>query len=283
MESRDGNKFDGYQKTDLAYSTISDHKLWASFLTPEKKAEQTGTHLPVLVFWHGGGFVTGHRMYEPWWPQWLLELGLSRNAMLVSPDYRLLPEATGSDILEDMDAFWTWFLTILPTIAESDQWNVRPDLNRIVCVGQSAGGSIAVHSALERPDAQIKAVITLYAPLSMVPQLKMARPRKIMGSWPPPSRQAEVKIRAYIQSTKGTIRTSSNPADMWELMMCILQQGWMPRLVQRKPDQRLDTIAVMEEKKALPPMWLVHGQDDSVVSLPAWFYRDMCCRRIILI
>jgi hypothetical protein len=25
---------------------------------------------PVLVYWHGGGFIVGHRMYEPWWSNW---------------------------------------------------------------------------------------------------------------------------------------------------------------------------------------------------------------------
>jgi acetyl esterase/lipase len=54
----------------------------------QKVAEERrrGAHVtvPVLVYWHGGGFIVGYRLYEPWWPDWLLELALSQNALIMA-------------------------------------------------------------------------------------------------------------------------------------------------------------------------------------------------------
>ena len=113
----------------------------------------------------------------------------------------------------------------------------------------------------------MKAIVTLYAPLyNDLPEVKLSRPRKILGSWPPPPRQAEAKIRAYIQRTKGTVRTRGEVMEMWDLVACIVQQGRLPRMVNSRPDPRLDTIATIK-KKGLPPIWMIHGEQDSVVSL----------------
>ncbi|KAK4155641.1 Alpha/Beta hydrolase protein [Chaetomidium leptoderma] len=272
MVSSQKSKFDSFRRRDVVYTTVAGHGILASIFTPKRVEEERrhdGAHVkvPVLVFWHGGGFVVGDRLYEPWWPDWILEFALSQRAMIVAPDYRLLPEACGADILQDMDAFWTWFLGTLPGMAASESWRVRPDVDHIVCAGHSAGASIAAHSALERPDAGIKALVSFYGALFDSPDFKIARPRMIAGSWPPPPREAEAKIRSYIRRTKGTVRTDGDPAEMWELFTSILQQGRLPRIYNQRPDPRLNILGRIEAKKSLPPIWLVHGQNDSVVPV----------------
>jgi len=259
------SKFDNFCRSDFTYTTIRDHELKASVLTPRKALDHNPSALPVVVFWHGGGFVTGDRMYEPWFPLWMLQFADSTSAMIVSPDYRLLPEATLVDVCDDMSAFWTWFLESFPSITQAASWNVQPDLNRIVCIGQSAGGCIAIHSALDRPDVNIRAVVSLHGPLVMVSELKTSHPRIVGGVMPPPPRQAEAKIRAYIALTKGNVRTVGNPVDMWELVTCFVQQGWMPRLVSRNAGSRADTLSMLKNAAAFPPLWVVHARDDSVV------------------
>lgn len=270
------SKLDRFSRTDYIYSTVDGHDLWTSIFSPKPEGERKGGHnagaatqVPVLIFWHGGGFIVGDRLYEPWWPGWLLELVLSQNALIVAPDYRLLPEASGADILDDAEAFWTWLLDTVPALAESESWSMRPDFDRIICAGHSAGGSLALLSALERPDADVKAVVSLYGPLdSSVPELKMSRPRMILGSWPPPPRQAEAEIRSYMMKTRGMTRSSGSPSEMWTLVACILQQGRLHRMFSsRRPDTRLDAVATIEKRGWTPPVWIVHGLDDSVVPL----------------
>ena len=48
----------------------------------------------------------------------LTDLVLTTPAILISPVYRLLPEASGTDLLTDIHDFWTWlhspYLPIIP-------------------------------------------------------------------------------------------------------------------------------------------------------------------------
>jgi acetyl esterase/lipase len=64
------SKFDSFDRLDLAFASVNGHKLEATILTPEKLQEKASGIYPVLVYWHGGGFIVGHRMYEPWWSNW---------------------------------------------------------------------------------------------------------------------------------------------------------------------------------------------------------------------
>jgi acetyl esterase/lipase len=54
--------------------------------------------------------VGGQRAYQPWLSHWLLDLALQTPAILVSADYRLIPEATARDAIDDArDAVgWIW-------------------------------------------------------------------------------------------------------------------------------------------------------------------------------
>lgn len=265
------SKFDAFEKKDIVYTTVAQHQIQASVFTPRPAADDISpkrppTTAPVLVYWHGGGFIVGDRLYEPWWPVWLLEFALAKGAMIIAPDYRLLPEATGADIMDDMHAFWNWFLHSLPGIAASECWDHWPDVHRVISAGHSAGGSLALHSAMQRLDVPVRAVLSLYGPLYYdVPELRTARPRPILGVMPPPPRQAERIIRTYVQRTKGTVRTAGDVLEMWGLVACILQQGRLPRMMMARHDPRLDALAVIERRKWCPPIWVVHAESDSVV------------------
>lgn len=197
----------------------------------------------------------------------LIQYASSHGALVVAPDYRLIPEATGADILDDVEAFWDWLHGFLPGFAQAHAWTAQPDLGRILSVGQSTGGCLAVQSALIRPEMGIRAVVSLYAPLVYnVPSFTVPRPRRILGTMPPPPGQAERLIRAHIKRTRGTIRTTGDPAHMWELLLCIMQQGRVPSLMNTRQDPRLDIVSLLNRVHKLPPLWLVHGKEDSVVS-----------------
>lgn len=60
--------------------------------------------------------------------------------MIISPNYRLLPEAKGVDILQDLNNFWSWLSTgVEQSLASVGLSNIKLDLGQLLVVGESAG------------------------------------------------------------------------------------------------------------------------------------------------
>ncbi|MEU3188287.1 alpha/beta hydrolase [Streptomyces sp. NPDC006923] len=109
----------------------------------------TGRSTPApCVYWmHGGGMVMGDRFSQIDIPlEWLDLFG----AVVVSVDYRLAPEATGTTLVEDCYQGLLW-------ISEhADELGVDPA--RIIVAGVSAGGGLAAGVALMARDRGTPAV-----------------------------------------------------------------------------------------------------------------------------
>jgi acetyl esterase/lipase len=148
------SRFAPFTRHDVPYHVINGVPLMATILTPARISNSRGgvvsdKKYPVMVRWHGGGFIVGHRMYEPWFAQWLLDLALDHQAIIVTPDYRLMPESTGTEILSDVAHFWRWLQRDFPRYMEQQQQQglPRPDVGNILCCGESSGGFISVYNA----------------------------------------------------------------------------------------------------------------------------------------
>ncbi|MDH6283324.1 alpha/beta hydrolase [Prescottella agglutinans] len=105
------------------------------------------TMAPCVYWMHGGGMVMGDRFSQIDIPlDWLDEFG----AVVVSVDYRLAPEATGTTLVEDCYQGLRW-------IAEhSTELGVDPE--RIVVAGVSAGGGLAAGVTLLARDSGTPAI-----------------------------------------------------------------------------------------------------------------------------
>lgn len=97
--------------------------------------------VPCVYWMHGGGMVMGDRYSQIDIPlEWLDLFG----AVVVSVDYRLAPDATGTALVDDCHLGLRW-------IAENaDELGVDPD--RVVVAGASAGGGLAAGVALMARD-----------------------------------------------------------------------------------------------------------------------------------
>ncbi|KAE8423109.1 putative polyketide synthase [Aspergillus pseudocaelatus] len=261
-----GRKFDAFHRVDREYGEIAGHPLVVSLFIP--KTTKPGASYPVLVHFHGGGFIVGHRLYEPWYADWLLEMALSKGAIIVSPDFRLLPEASPLEVLDDIHCFWEWLHQ--EAAADAMSWvdcPVNLDLGQIALHGESSGGWLAVQSCLRYPEARIKCVITSSASLdSQIPYLTIPGPKSIMGQPPIPARQAELTIRKYIRGiVPGAIRTATEPTESWHLFICMIQQGYYSRMFNTPHHEDLDIMKAVSGIDDICPIWLMHGTEDTLV------------------
>ncbi|PLB55539.1 putative polyketide synthase [Aspergillus steynii IBT 23096] len=266
------NKFAPFDRVDLTYKVINGQHLDTSILTPNRLQSKPSSEYPVLVYWHGGGFIIGDRMYEGWFAPWMIELCLSNDSIIISPDYRLIPESNAADILSDVEAFWLWLRNTLPT--EISTWHARPDLSRVACAGTSAGAYLAMQSSLLFPQiSQIKVILSIAGSLyTDIPHYKVPGPKVILGKRPPPPRKAEMIIREYTKNMKeGVIRTSGDAVEMWEFLTCVLQQAYLPRWLGLKADDKLDVMKMMKkgrEDSVVPPVCATGFVDRLKVILP---------------
>ena len=92
--------------------------------------ERGGTPDRTVVYLHGGGFVGS---IDPYQVRYGARLASALNATVVMPDYPLTPEHTWRDSHEDV-------VRVIQRATETSE--------RVVVVGDSAGGNIALSAAL---------------------------------------------------------------------------------------------------------------------------------------
>lgn len=112
---------------------------------PEHDAEEK---LPVIVYYHGGGFVIADINIYDAAPRSMAKLA---KAIVVSPEYRHGPEHKFPAAHEDAFAAYKW------AIANAAQWGA--DTSRIAVMGESAGGNLAANVAIMARDQKVQAPV----------------------------------------------------------------------------------------------------------------------------
>ena len=114
--------------------------------------------LPLIVFFHGGGWATNSLDTHD---ELCRKLTAGLDAVVVSVDYRLAPEAPFPAGLEDCAAAVAWAAEHAP------EWNADP--KRLILSGDSSGGNFAAALALqfrENPNAPVIAGQLLFYPVT---------------------------------------------------------------------------------------------------------------------
>jgi len=126
-----------------------------------KPATSSARPAPAVIWLHGGGFVSGREGRLPDWDRWLAQQGYAA----FDVQYRLSPPARWNEAVGDVKCAIGWIRS------HATQLGVDP--NRMVAVGESAGGTLALeaaytpHSALlpascPASDATLSAVVGFY-------------------------------------------------------------------------------------------------------------------------
>ncbi|XP_062225786.1 probable carboxylesterase 13 [Phragmites australis] len=130
----------------------------SSFVRLYLPAGEKLVKLPVVVYFHGGGFVIGSAatcVYH----RCLNDLATACPAVAVSVDYRLAPEHLLPAAYEDSLAALKWVLSA------SDPWlAAHGDLARVFLAGDSAGGNICHHLAMhpDMRDAGLRGIVLIH-------------------------------------------------------------------------------------------------------------------------
>ncbi|EAZ30906.1 hypothetical protein OsJ_14987 [Oryza sativa Japonica Group] len=123
----------GVASRDVRLSAASFVRL---YLPPPCAAVAGGERLPVVVYFHGGGFVIGSAA-SPAYHRCLNDLAAACPAVAVSVDYRLAPEHPLPAAYEDSAAALAWVLSA------ADPWlAVHGDLSRVFLAGT---GIVLIH------------------------------------------------------------------------------------------------------------------------------------------
>lgn len=132
--------------TTYTFGHIGALELRADVYVPDSKSSVRGG----LLWFHGGALLLGGRQNVP---TEIVELGARSGFVVVSADYRLAPQATISEIAEDVTAALEWVRSAGP-----DLFGV--DSTRVMVAGNSAGGYLAI--LLGASDPRPAAVLAYY-------------------------------------------------------------------------------------------------------------------------
>ncbi len=120
----------------------ADGKIMARIYTP--KEVKMGEALPVIVYFHGGGFVIATNDTYDATPR---ALANGAKAIVVSPEYRKAPENKFPAAHNDAFAAYKWVL------ANATSFNGNP--MKVAVAGESAGGNLALNVAIMARDQKI--------------------------------------------------------------------------------------------------------------------------------
>ncbi|KAF5541681.1 beta-lactamase [Fusarium phyllophilum] len=228
---------------------------------------------PVIVRVHGGFLITGSSLFPAWFSKWVLGFAEEQDAVIISPNYKLLPEVKGRDILHDMGNFWNWVHSGGPSrhLAEIGQHKLQLNLIRTLVVGESAGGYLALQSVLSgfvRP----KAIIALYPMVDMkAAHFTKSYTKSIVGV---PNYSNE-DVNKFLSATvaKPAI-TEADPPVRLDSAMAVVHNGRYLELLGEDPDlfilDRIKELALTSatyEKSLFPPLFLLHGEGDTAVPV----------------
>jgi acetyl esterase/lipase len=179
---------------------------------------------PVIVYYHGGGWVIGSKEVYDGGARGLAKMA---NAVVVSVDYRLAPEHKFPAQHEDAFAAYQW--------AVKNAASIKGDPRRVAVAGESAGGNLAVATAIAARDGGVQLPVHV---LSVYP---IAQP--------------DTTTPAYVEN--------ANAKPLNRAMM-----GWFARHTTRTPadlqDPRINLVGA--NLQGLPPTTIVLAQIDPLRS-----------------
>ncbi|KAJ3913201.1 Alpha/Beta hydrolase protein [Lentinula edodes] len=234
------------------YKTVNSHDILTDVMVPKNIIH--GKY-PVWIRFHGGYLITGARNDENFIAPWMITFAHLQSVILVSADYRLMPESNGISILEDTEDLWNWVHTQLVGILTPS--GIEPDLERIVLSGESSGAYLAIQLGFNHADS-IRAIVAGYPIIDLKDKFYTTAYIKDMGA-------PMMPLELLTNHLAGDMKVISNavwPARM-ELIFTMVQQGRFAEFLGE--NDILYPIERSKEGAKLPTIFIYHGSSDTTV------------------
>ena len=237
-------------KKTITYKMVGDVEIKADVYQPNDLPNR-----PVVAWFHGGALMMGHRSGIP---KQFLELGEKEGFVVVSFDYRLIPEAKLPDVIEDLKDALNWIRTSGPKLFNADP-------RKLVVGGGSAGGYLALMSgfAIDPPPS---AIISFWGF------------GDVDGKWTTTPNEAFLKSPlisdedawALVGDKVLTNVDKDNGPGRWKFFIYLKQQGsWAKVATGYDPETDRDKFTpfcpIRNISAKYPPTLLVHGTADTDV------------------
>ncbi|KAJ5774600.1 Alpha/beta hydrolase fold-3 [Penicillium paradoxum] len=223
---------------------------------------------PVLLHFHGGFLVIGEKTTFP--PHWLINACRKRRWTYATASYRLLPESSGHEILQDA--------------VDAVNWVHDNISKRVIIAGSSAGGYLALASAASPNTPRPLAVLCIYGLLDPADERYTCRGRPLPGVVRDEEQAlAEVEAASRDQAIDGYAFPSDPAVDRrFGWIRALHQAARFPDVLVGKPGLAARIAAegvgaIAAEDRGLfpasfglgagfPPMVLLHGDADLLVG-----------------
>ncbi|KAJ4007325.1 hypothetical protein NW766_010009 [Fusarium irregulare] len=217
----------------------------------------------------------GHALFAPFFAKWVDKLALQNDAIIISPDYRLLPSANGlQDILEDVEDGWQWSKSRLPAIMKERFPGIGLDFGRTMLVGGSAGGYCATQLSLSHPD-EFNSLALVYPLIDIDDRIFTTGPHPDEPNvlrFPDEDILPKEETLAWIEKVR---RTPASRAGFERTPFAVsaCQNGIFashildPKGLNKdefRPLNRIEAGAKLSKS-----MWIMHGDEDSTVHIRA--------------
>jgi acetyl esterase/lipase len=185
---------------------------------------------------------------------------------VVIPNYRLSPQVTVKKSFEDCEEAFDWARATLPGILKADH-EVTLASDKIVALGHSAGGTIALHLASTKP---VKAVTAFYPSLFIADELTTlgqptsAPPFGAMPDFIPSDEDwASIKPNDTQLSEASLALPGTTPSARNKWQMHVIKHGeWLRTTC---PDGDIAAIDPMTRiSPDWPPVMIVQGEVDNL-------------------
>jgi acetyl esterase/lipase len=204
--------------------------------------------LPLVITLHGGSWVGGDRKDLPELNYYLA----SRGYVVAALSYRFAPKYPFPAASEDVNAAIDYL--------KSRALNLGIDPSKIVLIGRSAGGQLALHAAYTRGDSAIRGVAALYAPSDQQWGWEHPTNPRVYDSY--------AALRNFLNGEPSQVPQaykSSSPINYIDshTIPTLLIHGAMDPLVSVQQSQRLDSaLAAAKQPHYLVKLpWATHGCD----------------------